>query len=582
MDVNALNKANYKTQGSAATGGGRNASTASGFADLLTTSQNGAANTGATDDMLLKAMGESSKTRASEPSDRRDRRSERAEEAPRSDRREKTAEKVRNEPANAPKAADDSRPADSADSTDTDVADASEKASSSDSTEQTEQSTGMDAVVQNPEQNAQATETQPGQTQTAQSEVQATTATQVASTAATADDAPVETRTAASGTSATTPAAPQQAGKDAAVDGEQINAGQVDAAAKTAGQAKVQQATPAQADKPAAQAASTANPAADAAAAKAAEGKGKTASVEQSTKISDAIGDKGETAVKVQVSVQAEKPAVVRQTAPQAPQGDAALGETVRAPSSQNANYYAANQNGGNNGQQNAPQQNGQQQGQANAGSAPQANAAAAAQQQAVPQMTKAAEPAPPQQSPQTTQTTQPTQGVGATQTSQFQQSGQTQQAQATQRPQQMPREAVVEQVKVRIAQGAANGQDTIKIQLRPQEMGRVDVKLEIRDGSVTAHVVADSRETLDMLKSDSRSLEKALSDAGLKTDSGSLNFSMRGESQQNMAREGSGRGTPYDPVSHKIEDDLQTDVPDVHAQRSARAAMRGGLDVRV
>lgn len=116
-----------------------------------------------------------------------------------------------------------------------------------------------------------------------------------------------------------------------------------------------------------------------------------------------------------------------------------------------------------------------------------------------------------------------------------------TAQAQAAQapRPQQMPQaKEVMDQVKVQIAKAGANG-DTIKVQLKPIELGSIEVKLDVaKDGSVSGVVTADNKDTLAMLKNDSRSLEKALSDAGFKTDAGSLTFNLRGEGQQQAAQD--------------------------------------------
>lgn len=116
-----------------------------------------------------------------------------------------------------------------------------------------------------------------------------------------------------------------------------------------------------------------------------------------------------------------------------------------------------------------------------------------------------------------------------------------TAQAQAAQapRPQQMPQaKEVMDQVKVQIAKAGANG-DTIKVQLKPVELGSIEVKLDVaKDGSVSGVVTADNKDTLAMLKNDSRTLEKALSDAGFKTDAGSLTFNLRGEGQQQAAQD--------------------------------------------
>ena len=94
---------------------------------------------------------------------------------------------------------------------------------------------------------------------------------------------------------------------------------------------------------------------------------------------------------------------------------------------------------------------------------------------------------------------------------------------------------AVADQVSVRLKTAAQNGDSTVRIQLKPTDLGQVDVKLEIaRDGQVRALVMAERPETLDALQRDSRQLERALQDAGLKTDSNSLEFDLKGRDGQN------------------------------------------------
>jgi flagellar hook-length control protein FliK len=89
-------------------------------------------------------------------------------------------------------------------------------------------------------------------------------------------------------------------------------------------------------------------------------------------------------------------------------------------------------------------------------------------------------------------------------------------------------------------------GQDQINIKLHPAELGRIEVKLEnASDGTLRAVISAERPETLDLLQRDARGLERALQEAGVKTDSGSLNFNLRGQGheQQNANDGGAGRG---------------------------------------
>lgn len=105
-------------------------------------------------------------------------------------------------------------------------------------------------------------------------------------------------------------------------------------------------------------------------------------------------------------------------------------------------------------------------------------------------------------------------------------------------------------QVSVQITRAIKSGNDTISMRLHPAEMGTVTVRIDIAaDGKVQGVVTADNPQTLEMLQKDSRNLERALQDAGLRADPGSLQFSLddqakRQQGQQAEAGQGSGDGT--------------------------------------
>lgn len=96
-----------------------------------------------------------------------------------------------------------------------------------------------------------------------------------------------------------------------------------------------------------------------------------------------------------------------------------------------------------------------------------------------------------------------------------------------------VPPRIVTNQVAVQIQKAAAQGSDRINIQLKPAELGRVEVQMDVaKDGRVTAVISAERSETLDLLQRDSRALQSALNDAGLRTDSDSLSFNLKGQNQ--------------------------------------------------
>lgn len=111
----------------------------------------------------------------------------------------------------------------------------------------------------------------------------------------------------------------------------------------------------------------------------------------------------------------------------------------------------------------------------------------------------------------------------------------------------QLPRLSAMEQIAINIQKAAAQGKDAVTIQLRPEELGRIDVRMEVgKDGQVTAQIRADRPETLELLQRDVRGLERALQDAGLRADSGALSFGLRGE---NGASGRQGEAGPSSPA---------------------------------
>lgn len=101
-----------------------------------------------------------------------------------------------------------------------------------------------------------------------------------------------------------------------------------------------------------------------------------------------------------------------------------------------------------------------------------------------------------------------------------------------------MSRDAV-EQVKVNITKSAVKGVDKIEIQLKPEDLGHVHIKMQIsKDGKLQAEIIASRQETLDILQKEADTLQKAFNEAGFDTDNGSFSFSFRGEEEQNRNAE--------------------------------------------
>ena len=133
------------------------------------------------------------------------------------------------------------------------------------------------------------------------------------------------------------------------------------------------------------------------------------------------------------------------------------------------------------------------------------------------------------------------------------------------------------EQVSTQLINAAKDGNEKIKVQLHPAELGRVDIKLEVsQDGRVMAVIAADNQESLDLLQQDSKALEQALKDAGFETDQGSLNFSLN-QDPDGKSQTASSEGDASSAEAAE-EITLETQL----AALSAQNATSSGLNIQV
>ena len=159
-----------------------------------------------------------------------------------------------------------------------------------------------------------------------------------------------------------------------------------------------------------------------------------------------------------------------------------------------------------------------------------------------------------------------------------------TTQASATERPAPTQSQQVIEQIKVNITRAAKAGLDRVTIQLKPIELGRIEIKLEMSsEGKVTAAVTADNPETLNLLQREARGLERALQDAGLRADANDLEFSLRNEDQPLLADKGDERNAKGNgsQQSNAHMSDAEIEADDMYDYAQAASA-RGGVDTYV
>ncbi len=134
-------------------------------------------------------------------------------------------------------------------------------------------------------------------------------------------------------------------------------------------------------------------------------------------------------------------------------------------------------------------------------------------------------------------------------------------------------------QVSVHIAKAVQAGLDRIEIQLAPASLGCVEVRLDIVDRHhVTIAVSADSPDALDALRTDSRLLERALQDAGLKTDAGSLGFHLRDHGARSGQGGGSSGGDDFN--AHRDRSAAANEAPPVMPAPPIPGRTGGGIDI--
>lgn len=86
-------------------------------------------------------------------------------------------------------------------------------------------------------------------------------------------------------------------------------------------------------------------------------------------------------------------------------------------------------------------------------------------------------------------------------------------------------------QMGLELAKQAKNGDTHFIVRMDPPELGKLDVRLTInKAGEVQANILVDRESTLDLLNRDARTLERSLTDAGLKMDQNALNLGLKNQ----------------------------------------------------
>jgi len=91
----------------------------------------------------------------------------------------------------------------------------------------------------------------------------------------------------------------------------------------------------------------------------------------------------------------------------------------------------------------------------------------------------------------------------------------------------------VIEQVSVQLNKAIKNGKTEMTLNLRPAELGKIEIKLVFgNDKSVTGVIVAENNTSLHLLQKDVNVLVHSLQDAGLNVDASSMEFLLKDDGQ--------------------------------------------------
>ncbi|MFE0755380.1 flagellar hook-length control protein FliK [Inquilinus sp. NPDC058860] len=103
----------------------------------------------------------------------------------------------------------------------------------------------------------------------------------------------------------------------------------------------------------------------------------------------------------------------------------------------------------------------------------------------------------------------------------------------ATARPAQTPEARPAPpavQIALSVARAGHGAPARLVVELTPRELGRVEIMLDSERRGGRARITADRRETLDLLVTEARVLEKALADAGIDLGRRGIEFALRGD----------------------------------------------------
>jgi flagellar hook-length control protein FliK len=140
----------------------------------------------------------------------------------------------------------------------------------------------------------------------------------------------------------------------------------------------------------------------------------------------------------------------------------------------------------------------------------------------------------------------------------------------------------VTEQVKVAIQQANKEGVEQITIQLDPVDLGRVEVSMRTnREGITHISFMVDKADTFDGLSRDARFLERSLQEAGIKSDTGSMQFNLRQQPQPQLHSDLGGNRQQRANAENSDDDTAVSAItPSINFTKNYTLNIREGVDI--
>ena len=144
---------------------------------------------------------------------------------------------------------------------------------------------------------------------------------------------------------------------------------------------------------------------------------------------------------------------------------------------------------------------------------------------------------------------------------------------------------SILEQISGRIQLQAHDGRSQIKIDLHPQELGKVKLHMVVEDSKVHVHLQAQSSQVQDVLENHLAKLRESFAQQGLKLDQVRVSVDSgqtdsRGQFQDQYASSQQQRATRYHSNSYRVSAETETQA--INAASGGNTNGLSGLSLRI